>query len=541
MRLTRVKITNHARLQDMDISVRDHLVVVGANDVGKTSLLRLVNGLLASGIGQLYQALSLADLRDPGAPMVVEAVLGGFSDAERALFHREIDVTQNPPGESLTVRLEVEVDVDDPDAVVVQRFLPGTADRRSPTREQLAAFGWRYLPATRGAGGALLDGPNSALRLLLDTLDLGAEEQGLTSALDEFNDKLHTSEHLSALRNRIADHLARSMPRTITSDDLAVRTAADPGASALQAVSMYFARDGGYVPITEQSDGLRQLMALTLFDLAEGQANIVAVDEPELHLHPSSQRTVAELFVKSTNQKVVCTHSPFILQRFEPSHVVVIAHDGTARQVPDEKLNAVAKVQAHWWAPQLLEALTARFVIVVEGLADVIMVKAVARQMGISLDRIGATIFQLDGADKFPHVYRLLGKDGFGVRVLALGDEKEKGVFTNAFGGKESTVLGVSVFSANKDLEDEYCRALGGPEVTRILENAGACRGNSVLQSCQAPNREAVTADGVAAYIRKNMKVEAATAVADALTPETAAKITPIVGMLDRLRTLADA
>lgn len=59
---------------------------------------------------------------------------------------------------------------------------------------------------------------------------------------------------------------------------------------------MFFERDGEHVPISEQSDGLRQLMSMTLFDLAEGTANVVAIDEPELHLHPSSQRTPAELF-----------------------------------------------------------------------------------------------------------------------------------------------------------------------------------------------------------------------------------------------------
>lgn len=40
MRLTRFKVENHRRLADLDIEVRDHLVLVGANDVGKSSLLR---------------------------------------------------------------------------------------------------------------------------------------------------------------------------------------------------------------------------------------------------------------------------------------------------------------------------------------------------------------------------------------------------------------------------------------------------------------------------------------------------------------------
>ena len=46
MRLTRLKVENHKRLADLDIVVRDHLVLVGANDVGKSSLLRCLDLLL---------------------------------------------------------------------------------------------------------------------------------------------------------------------------------------------------------------------------------------------------------------------------------------------------------------------------------------------------------------------------------------------------------------------------------------------------------------------------------------------------------------
>ncbi|MEV0748217.1 MULTISPECIES: AAA family ATPase [unclassified Streptomyces] len=175
MRLTRLKVVNYARLQDLDVEVRKHLVIVGANDVGKTSLLRILHFTLGATLGQLYQSLSRADLRDQEQPLTVEAVLADFSDIERALFHREIDIEAGSGAVSLTVRLDVQPNEDDLEAVVIHRVLTGTADRRAPTRQQLEAFGWRYLPATRGTSGAQLGGPNSALQLMLDSLDMGAE------------------------------------------------------------------------------------------------------------------------------------------------------------------------------------------------------------------------------------------------------------------------------------------------------------------------------------------------------------------------------
>ena len=178
-----------------------------------------------------------------------------------------------------------------------------------------------------------------------------------------------------------------AMPRTIAQEDISLRTAADPQEDVLGGVSMFFERDGRHVPVAEQSDGLRQLMSMTLFDLAEGAANVVAVDEPELHLHPASQRTVAELFRSGGNQKILVTHSPYIVQPFEPSQVIAVSPDGTCHQIPAGKLTAVEKERASWWSPRLLEVLAACYAIVVEGVSDRIIVEAAARVMGIGLDR----------------------------------------------------------------------------------------------------------------------------------------------------------
>ena len=56
MRIGQVKVTNHSRIADLCLEIRGHAVIVGANDVGKTSLLRLLQLLLRSSTGQLFQA-----------------------------------------------------------------------------------------------------------------------------------------------------------------------------------------------------------------------------------------------------------------------------------------------------------------------------------------------------------------------------------------------------------------------------------------------------------------------------------------------------
>lgn len=77
---------NYARLLDLYVEVKGHLVIVGANDVGKTSILRLLN-LTLGPTSQLYQCLSVQDVRDPEKTPGGNPAFDSLTDAERRLFH----------------------------------------------------------------------------------------------------------------------------------------------------------------------------------------------------------------------------------------------------------------------------------------------------------------------------------------------------------------------------------------------------------------------------------------------------------------------
>lgn len=538
MRITSITVENYARLADLSIELRGHLVVVGANDVGKTSLLRALN-LTLGPTAQLYQQLGVDDLRDKDVPLVVAVTFVGFDDEQRALFHREIDIDPTDSSEALVVRLEVAVDYDDPESVTIARWCPGRGEVRTLSRDQIAAIGWRYLPALRQMSAAHFDGATGAIQTLLRAVEpqLGSTETDLASLLDSFNAKLDASEPLKDLRKDMAVHLSSSMPRGIEADDLAIRTAADPGASVLENVSMFLTRHGEFVPMSEQSDGLRQLISMTLFDLAEGAANVIAIDEPEIHLHPASQRTVAELLTKQTNQKILVTHSPYIVQRFDPSQVVAVRADGICRQIDTTRFSIAERDQAHWWSPRMLEALTARFAILVEGVADRLIVEAAAKARGIHLDRIGAVVFELDGAENFPAVYKLLGPRGFDVEVIGLVDDAEKGPWLGAVGGKPRDVFGRTVFISASDLEDEYCHGLGPITMAARLVAAGVARDDrALLDSCAAADLKSIEPAALAKFCRSNgRKVPSAIAVAKGMTADEANQIASINALLDQL------
>jgi len=536
MRIQRITLRNHSRVQDLDLEIRRHAVIVGANDVGKSSILRLLHLLLGSPTARLYQALSPADVRDVEQPLIVDVVWVDFSDADRAAFHSEISVGEDQTTETLWIQMSVEADPEDTDTVAVRRWFPEGGHERVPTREQLEAFGWRYLTATRG--GSLMDGPISPVRTLLESADLGENEKTLKGLLIQFNEELDGNESVTELLEKVAKHLSRAMPRQVQPGEFAIRSVADPEKDVLGNVSMFLKRNDEHASLQEQSDGVRQLMAMTLFDLAEGAANVIAIDEPELHLHPTSQRTVADLLSGVGNQKIIVTHSPYVVHRFEPSEVIAVDRGGQAHQVSPAKLSAVEKVRAHWWSPRLLEALTARYVILVEGVADRVIVESAARAMGVDLDRLGAVVVDLDGADKFKNVFSVLGPDGFGPTLLGLVDQKESGSWVGAYQGKKpAEIVDKLVFISDADLEDEYAVALGGPGTAQALIDGGHCREEAVLQSASVSSILEVTEEAVAAFCRKD-KVSAAVCVGEALTEESAQAVSSVARLLNVLQGL---
>lgn len=105
MRLKKIAVANHSRLVDRELEVRGHVVLVGPNDVGKSSLLRCLDLLLGASAAQLHQRIVPEDFRDAEEPLVIEAPLVDFSPADEALFPDEITVDAATGATHLAIRL----------------------------------------------------------------------------------------------------------------------------------------------------------------------------------------------------------------------------------------------------------------------------------------------------------------------------------------------------------------------------------------------------------------------------------------------------
>ena len=508
-------------------------MLVGPNDVGKSSLIRCLDLLLGASVAQLYARISAADFRDPALPLVLEAVLADFTDQEKALFADQITV--DPGSGALSLRIRLEATLDQDETLDVRRTGPGSGTDRQLSRDQLAGLGWKMIGAIASARD-LRDDRDTAIDDILRAVDLGGEKGGFDALVGSLQELLAGSAVLGGLRERLAAQLSRALPETVADKDLLFVPGAAVTDDVLSDVRLQVSRHGQTRNLTEQSDGMRALFAVALYDLVSESANIVAIDEPEIHLHPTSQRSLARLLQHGGNQKIIATHSPDIVGAFAPDMVVTVKPGGELVQPQQGFLTGQERMQVHWWVRDKLEPLTARRVIAVEGVSDRIIVQKVAALTGRDLDRLGASVIETDGAGDMSAILALFGDTGFRIPLSLLIDADAAAETASKLGVEQADLSPRSVWVSDPDLEAEYVTAVGVDAVWNALSTCGLYSANE-LANCTASGPGGTrTGVDVAAFCRRGKagyKVRAAMAVAGLLTEQTARKVSSVISLLD--------
>ncbi|MCZ2810115.1 AAA family ATPase [Modestobacter sp. VKM Ac-2979] len=533
MRIAQLKVANHSRLIDAQLAIRQHMVLVGPNDVGKSSLLRVLELTLGATTAQLYAQLDASDFRDEAKPLVVEATLAALTESEWAYFPDEINVDATTGEKTLVVKLEASLD--STQTLEVRRTALDHAGARQLSRVQLDAIGWRSIGATSGGDRDFRQNRRSALDDVLASVDLDAERETFDGLQAQIQGAVDSSKALGDLRAKLAGQFSRAFPESLAKDDLAFKTASADSGDPLAGLSMQVTRAGMPRNITEQSDGARALFAVALYDLVTEAANLVAIDEPEMHLHPNSQRSLARLLKATGNQKLLATHSSDIVGSFDPECIISVRQGGRLIQPAAGFLSNSEKLVAQWWVRDKLEPLTASRVIAVEGVSDRLLLERAAELTGRELDRLGVSIVETDGAGGVVALTRLFGKSGFDVPMSVLVDEDAEEATASALGLSVAQLPANSVFVSRIDLEAEYVTALGGSAVEEALRASGLFSTNELGNLAKTGPGGTSNDQDVAAFCRKKKsgyKVRAAIAVAAALDASTARRIASLDHLL---------
>lgn len=534
MHLTRVIIKNYSRLVDTDIEVRGHLILVGPNDVGKSSMLRCLDLLLGANTAQMYSRVTNDDFRDQTQPFIIEATITDLDTQDQAAFPDE--PTVDPVTHDLTLTVSLEATIEDSDGTIaISRTAPNSGNQRQLSRLQVQQLGWNLLGAT-ATSRELREDRRSAVDDILQQVDLGAEKANLETLVSQIQDALKTSPILDGIRGSVSTQLSKALPVEVDKDELTFETDAMADGDVLAGVRLRLERDGKVKDLTEQSDGLRALYAIALHDLVSTSANMVAVDEPEIHLHPTSQRSLARLLRDGKNQKFIATHSPDIVSAFPADSIASVRPGGLVVQPDAGFLSDDEKMVVHWWVRDKLEPLTAIGVIGAEGISDRILIERIADLTDRNLDRLGISLVETRGSGNMPAIIKLFGRSGFEIPLSILIDEDARQETAEVLDVDPADVEQHGVFVSQPDLEGEYIAAIGHDKVWNILEKSGLFTAHKLRSWPVTGPGGTHTDDDVRKFCLKN-KVHAAMAIERTLDRAVAEKITSVCAVLDEIAT----
>ena len=212
------------------------------------------------------------------------------------------------------------------------------------------------------------------------------------------------------------------------------------------------------IPIGMVGEGSQAV--LRLIDKIQRSSGIVAVEEPETHLHPGLAKRVGQLLsdaASNSKQVIVTTHSPFLIDResLDRCFVVRKSSSGTSVAVMGDKADLRATLFEMGIRPS--DVLFSDAILLVEGFSDEIFYNALSNLLGVPLVGCHVKIICAHGKDRGKYKIKLwseLASDAelplYVILDQDASDEAEEAISDGILEGDRCLVL------SKGDLEDYY-------------------------------------------------------------------------------------
>lgn len=451
MYLARVQVENFRGISWTDVALSGNTVLLGDNNSGKSTLLEAVE--LALGADRLFRR-PVIDEHDFYAgryrdeEVRVEVMVVDLDDELQSRFRNHLEYwdatngalsTSLPGADSeaapcIRIRFVGRYDADDDDFDGRTWFCSPENEEGQPTSEARSAdkreFGFLLLRALRTGNRAMSMERGSLLDFVLRAFEIEVQMwENLLEKLravpvagddnEEFGQVLSSID--SAMKQIVASEWADAphlRVSELTREDLrrVLRSFMATGAAGYAA------------PFNHQGSGTVNSLVIAMLTLIAQKRNgrvIFAMEEPEISVPPMAQKRVVDLILGLGGQAIFTTHSPYVLEEFEPERMTVLAREhGTGVLTSTQVLLPMqlrAKAFRTGIRTRFCEALLARRVLITEGDTEAASYAALAKTAArvnptrfARLDTRGWAIFDAQGETNvagFAGYFRALGKE----------------------------------------------------------------------------------------------------------------------------------
>lgn len=450
MRVVNLEVTNFRGISKASLQFDSHTLLLGANNVGKSSIFEALELVLGPERLAKYPPideydfhnavyLKLEEGKPVAVPLRVEVTLTDLSDevantcapftsywnthTKKALDKGEVAEVDLPHVvESLRLATVGQYDPEADEFTAKSYYVDGPGAGGSPVeipKKTKQLFGFLYLRALRTGSRALTLERHSLLDVILRRRKLvtglwqNAIERlkGLEPPIDE------GASHLRPILDNIEKRIGQYIPLSADGHATQLFVSQLTREHLRKTVSFFLSTSKGQEPVPFHEVGTGTLNALMLAMLSfiadiKKDNVIFAMEEPEIALSPHTQRRIANYLLGSSNQCFVSSHSPYIIERFDPTAIRILRKDEnavmSAVSVPAGS-TLKGKMYRRHARRGLAEAMLGRGVIVAEGISERDALLAAAERMEegepdicYPLDLSGITIISVDGEGSIP-------------------------------------------------------------------------------------------------------------------------------------------
>jgi putative ATP-dependent endonuclease of the OLD family len=437
MLINRIRIQHFRSIKHLEFFPSNICALVGHNNAGKTNILSALNFLL----GEIYPSKRGVEPSDY------------YQQDLSKPIHIEVGFAQNPHNVR-AMWCTIPGNNDRPEVkVLYNREEPYNASNE--VRDRCALV---YLDANRNLDHHLGHSKWTLFGRILRQLDVdfraNASEEQLSELDRYFNDTLILLK--TKLYVDFEETIKSAFDEQIrqTSHKLSIEFRTFDPLNYYRSIRPLLIEGGLQKNPTESGQGMRNLILLALFrtyaKVFRGDA-IVAIEEPEIYLHPHAQRSLASLFVdlaQSNNQIFYSTHSSnFVdIERFDDICLVekCLDEDGnmctqvrqvSAEELLDRRKTVYPNIQMNELSLKERlrnvcdlehnEAFFAQKIVLVEGDTEEYVLPIFARFLGYDFNDNGVSIVNARGKLNLDQLYDLY--QSFGIPTYLIFDNDKGG------------------------------------------------------------------------------------------------------------------